>query len=420
MQDRKLTLGLTMALAMLALTTLTMCAPAAAQTETLVHSFSFNRNGKDGSTPYSTLAIDASGNLYGTTSVGGAYNYGAVFEVSPKAGGGWTEKILHSFINNGEDGREPNAGVVLAAAGDLYGTTVLGGVYGVGTVFELSPKAGGGWTEKILHSFIGNGKDGDEPYAGVVLDASGNLYGTTIGGGANGSGTAFEVSPRVGGGWTEKILYSFIPENRGELQSYSGLILDGAGNLYGTTAVGGSSGFGSVFELSPAEGGGWTETVLHSFNDPRKGGSEPSASLILDQAGNLYGTTVVGGAQNRGVVFELVPAEGGTWTETVLHAFNKNGPDGDYPHAGLIFDTAGNLYGTTASGGKSMDGTVFELTPAGGGVWTWATLYAFKRQNYKDGIFPYGGLVFDTAGNLYGTTSEGGDNDLGTVFEITP
>jgi uncharacterized repeat protein (TIGR03803 family) len=425
MRDRKFFLGMTMALAMLALATLTMCAPAAAQTETLLHSFSFSENGKDGSSPYSTLAIDASGDLYGTTFVGGAYNYGAVFEMSPRAGGGWTEKILHSFIDNGRDGQEAYSGVVLDASGNLFGTTVGGGADGSGTVFELSPQEGGGWTEKILHSFHASGGDGDGPYASVVLDGAGNLYGTTTRGGTFGYGTAFEVSPREAGGWTEKILYNFSPVNQFESPLYSSLILDGAGNLYGTAATGGAYAVGAVFELSPLEGGEWTETVLHSFNDRGKEGNDPRASLIFDQAGNLYGTTWSGGPDGgyglgKGTVFELSPSEGGGWTETVLHFFSKTGPDGRIPDAGVIFDAAGNLYGTTEGGGPWDSGTVYELTPAGGGIWTDTTLYAFQHRGGEDGHFPYGGLVFDTAGNLYGTTLTGGTDGLGTVFEITP
>ena len=412
MQDRKLSTGLTMALAMLALTTLTMCAPAAAQTETLLHSFSFSENGKDGSTPYSTLAIDASGNLYGTTSVGGTYNYGTVFEVSPKAGGGWTEKVLHSFISNGKDGDGPFAGVVLDAAGNLYGTTVGGGVDDNGTVFELSPKAGGGWTENVLHNFNAKDGDGAGPSASLLLDAAGNLYGTTVGGG-NGFGMVFELSPKEGGDWTETIPYNFPSVN----PSYSGLVLDDAGNLYCTLQFGGL-GAGAVFELSPEEG--WRETFMHGFEDRGKGGSEPTAGMIFDQAGNLYGTTFSGGTEKGGVVFELVPTGDGGWKEKVLHNFSRNGPGGRFPFAGLILDAAGNLYGTTEGGGPSDAGTVFKLTRSGDGVWTETTLYAFQHRGGEDGHFPYGGLVFDSAGNLYGTTTEGGTDGQGTVFEITP
>jgi uncharacterized repeat protein (TIGR03803 family) len=333
--------------------------------------------------------------------------------MSLKAGGGWTEKVLHSFINNGKDGDEPYAGVVLDIAGNVYGTTVLGGADGNGTVFELSPKAGGGWTESILHSFNVKDGDGDGPSSSLLLDAAGNLYGTTVGGG-NGFGMVFELSPKEGGGWTETILYNFSPVN----PSYSGLVLDGAGNLYCTLQFGSYLGAGSVFELSPAEG--WRETFLHGFDDRGKGGSEPTASLIFDHAGNLYGTTFSGGTENSGVVFELVPAGDGGWKEKVLHNFSKNGPGGRFPFAGLILDAARNLYGTTEGGGPSDAGTVFELTRAGDGVWTETTLYAFQHRGGKDGHLPQGGLVFDTAGNLYGTTSEGGDDDLGTVFEITP
>ena len=348
-------------------------------TETVLHSFG---NGTDGQYPQASLILDGVGNLYGTTSGGGIHTScsngygpgcGTVFELSPREGGGYTETVLHSF-GNGTDGQYPQAGLVMDGAGDLYGTTYGGGIYtscsngygpGCGTVFELSPREGGGYTETVLHSF-GNGMDGQNPYAGLILDSQGNLYGTTYYGGTDcapyGCGTVFELSPREGGGYMETVLHSFGNGTDGE-NPYASLILDSHGNLYGTTYYGGIHDGGTAFELSPREGGGWTETVLHSFGNGTDG-SEPYAGLILDSHGNLYGTTYYGGIHLYwGTAFELSPREGGGYTETVLRSFDYNGTDGARPEGGLIMDTAGNLYGTTYSGGIHGYGTVFEITP---------------------------------------------------------
>src|ERR1019366_2578878 len=276
------------------------------------------------------------------------------------------EKVLHNFNNDGTDGYYPEVGLIVDAAGNLYGTTTAGGAYNSGTGFELTPAAGGGWTETVLHNF-GNGTDGATPYAGLIFDAAGNLYGTTQYGGTYGVGTVFELTPAGGGSWTEKVLYSFNHNGADGGVPAAGLIFDAAGNLYGTTVNGGTGsncvlGCGTVFELTPAAGGGWTEQVLHSFNNNGADGSTPFAGLIFDAAGNLYGTTFAGGTYGYGTVFELTPAAGGGWTETVLHNFG-NGTDGTAPYAGLIFDAAGNLYGTTFVGGTYGYGTVFEVTP---------------------------------------------------------
>src|ERR1019366_934096 len=209
---------------------------------------------------------------------------------------------------------------------------------------------------KVLYSFIHNGTDGGFPQAGLIFDAAGNLYGTTSEGGTSsscsgGCGTVFELTPTAGGGWTEKVLHNFNSNGTDGANPYAGLIFDAAGNLYGTTTVGGTYYYGTVFELTPTAGGGWTEKVLHSFNYNGTDGNNPQASLTIDAAGNLYGTTSGGGTYGnyKGTVFELTPAAGGDWTETVLHNFV--GPDGAAPLAGLIFDAAGNLYGTTSGGG---------------------------------------------------------------------
>jgi uncharacterized repeat protein (TIGR03803 family) len=326
------------------------------------------------------------------------------------------EKVLHNFT--GADGSGPMAGPIMDAAGNLYGTTGAGGTYFHGTVFELTPGADGSWTEKVLYSF-GNYPDGSLPSSSLVFDAAGNLYGTTYQGGANNVGTVFELTSGPGGSWTEKLLHSFGNYPDGSLPS-SSLVFDAAGTLYGTTASGGHNGMGTVFELMPDGSGGWTELVLHDFTDAD--GAFPYAGLIFDGAGNLYGTTSNGGTSNAGTVFELTPTVGGSWTETVLHSFG-NGTDGASPaYAGLTL-VSGSLYGTTAHGGTSSScfrgcGTVFELAPAAGGGWTEQVLHNFG--NGTDGILPYAGLVMDRTGKLYGTTTSGGTFQEGTAFELSP
>lgn len=424
MRSRRLSIRLTVALAAL---TVTMLAgtKAAAQTETVLHNF--NPSGTSAAFPVSSLIFDAAGNLYGTAGSGsntscGTDGCGTSFELSPKAGGGWGVKVLHSFINNGKDGYQTSAPLIFDAAGNLYGTTVMGGSHGGGTVFELLPKGGGGWTERILHNFSSsNTADGAFPYGGLIFDGPGNLYGTTQAGGSYNDGTVFKLTPS-GNSWTETVLYSFNPNNRGAYFPYAGLIFDAAGNLYGTT-VGGGDGSGTVFELSPASGGAWTETVLYTFNPSNSDGSYPYGGLTRDAAGNLYGATLQGGGSGCngfgcGTVFELTPSAGGTWTETVLHSFGT-GTDGQAPSAvTLTMDSSGNLYGTTSLGGSYSYGTAFELAPAAGGAWAETVLHSFGL--YKDGRNPAAGLTFDAAGNLYGTAELGGAGGGGAVFEIKP
>ena len=372
--------------------------------ERVLHSFS---GGADGVSPQAGLIFDAAGNLYGTTSQGGASSMGTVFELTPAGGGTWTEKVLYSF-HGGADGTSPRAGLIFDAAGNLYGTTYNGGTNFAGTVFELTPAGGGTWTEKVLLSF-GNDVDGSNPQGELIFDGAGNLYATTKnGGGPNDAGTVFELTPGAGGTWTEKVLYSFSGGADGS-DPFGALIFDGAGNLYGTTYQGGSSSVGTAFELTPAGGGTWTEHVLHNFSTGTDG-SGPQAGLIFDAAGNLYGTTNGGGTYNHGTVFELMPAGGGGWTESVLHSFGS-GTDGSGPYGSLIFDGAGNLYGTTYLGGSYGGGTVFRFNAQGE-----VLLYSFSGA---DGKNPSAGLVLDAAGNLYGTTYLGGASNQGTAFEIT-
>jgi uncharacterized repeat protein (TIGR03803 family) len=451
MRRKKFSIGLAAVSAIFTLTLLVSATQAAAQQEAVLHSFDTNclPNCADGVAPVAGLILDASGNLYGTTVVGGA-GAGTVFELIPALGGGSTEKILYNFTG-GKDGSRPQAGLILDASGNLYGTTVNGGVNacGCGTVFELTPTGGGSWKETVLHSF-GKLKDGAHPYAGLIFDPAGHLYGTTQDGGGHGYGTVFEMTHALHG-WTEKLLHSFNSTLKGTdgFNPQAGLILDASGNLYGTTSVGGSGtcaeqgglfSCGTVFELSPTATGSWKEKVLHSFGNDSEG-SHPHASLIFDGAGNLYGTAWEGGIINAncgkwgcGAVFELTPAGGGSWTEEVLYNFNGYAADGQNPQGSLIIGAAGILYGTTESGGAAAgvnQGTVFELMPAQGGNWTEKVLHSFTGPNnvnpaLSDGAFPFAGLISDSAGNLYGTTAEGGPAGVcggpgcGTVFEITP
>jgi uncharacterized repeat protein (TIGR03803 family) len=321
-------------------------------------------NGPDGGGPWGSLVLDATGNLYGTTRNGGTrsgcggYGCGDVFELMPGADGKWTENVLHDF--NGSDGAWPQTGLIFDPAGNLYGTASSGGGHGHGTVFELMPGSNGKWTAKVLYAFQSNGTDGGAPLAGVIFDASGNLYGTTSEGGiryngcgARGCGTVFELTPGANGIWTEMILSSFQANGRGRNPA-GGVIFDAAGNLYGTTYAPTAN----VFELMPGSGGTWTEKVLYEV------GGYPSGGLVFDGAGNLYGTT---GA--FGTAFELQPGANGQWTERILHTFKDNSRTGSDPQSDLILDSAGNLYGTTYEGGNLNDcqgngcGVVFELTP---------------------------------------------------------
>ncbi len=404
---------------------------AAAAQETILYSFFYG--GSDGLAPYGALTPDGAGNFYGTTTQGGSVGApfgsdGAVFELSPASGGGYTEKVLYSFGTASGDGIQPAGTLIFDSKGNLYGTATSGGANNnSGTVFELSPVSGGGWTEKTIYNFGATTTDGIEPaYETLIFDAQGNLYGTTLKGGANGDGTVFELTLGTGGTWTEKILYNFGASTADAMGPYPGVIFDAAGNLYGTTRNGGAFGYGTAFELTPGVGGTWTETVLHSFDINGTDGANPESAVILDSQGNLYGTTYYGGNFGQGLhlgaVYELSPTLSGVWTEQVLHSFTgglTNG-DGDYPIAGLTLDAAGNLYGATGGGGVPAVGMVFALIRSGG-VWTEEVVYTFS-DNTTDGRNPYGSMIFDAAGNLYGTTASGGVNSFGlygTVYELS-
>lgn len=386
---------------------------AAGPTENVLYHF---QGGSDGAEPYARLVFDAAGNLYGTTLFGGdgcKYECGTVFQLTPNAGGGWKETVLHRFA--GPDGKYPQSTLVLDQLGNLYGTTSDGGRYGGGVVFELARRSNGTWKESILHHF-GHGNDGANPSAGLIWDAAaGNLYGTTQGGGRTacqqGCGIVFKLTPTADGRWQESTLYAFKGNSDGS-GLRGGLAFDNAGNLYGTT----SNFPGTAFKLTPTSHGPWKKTLLHAFK-PGGDGSNPVGSLIIDEKGNLYGATVTGGAcELCGIVFRLTPTSHGPWKKTTLYEF-KSDQRGRQPYDGVAFDPKGNLYGATSrNGDPTCDcGTVFKLTPRASGQWHETNLHIFKGSG--DGAVPNGSVILDTKGNVYGTTT---DDGWGVVYEIAP
>jgi uncharacterized repeat protein (TIGR03803 family) len=372
-----------------------------AQTFSVIHNFT---GGSDGGNPVAGFTVDAKGNLYGTTTAGGASGVGTVIKVA----GDGTEVVLHSFAG-GTDGATPEASLLRDASGNLYGTSIAGGAFGAGTVFKVTGKG----KETVLYSFAGQA-DGAKPEAALAKDAAGNLYGTTSAGGSNGNGTVFKltVPKKKGRKWRERVLYSFGSGTDGTTP-VAGVTFDARGNLYGTTSAGGLYGYGTVFQLKPSKSG-WQENVLYNFQMQSDGGV-PYAGLIFDHSGNLYGAATEGGSGSNGggTVFELTPSNGG-WTFTVLYALPGWGISGTYRN--LLLDATGNLYATTHCDGANSAGTVYELTNSGG-VWTYNSLYVFNGGS--DGLYSFSNLVFDKQGNLYGTTNVGGSG-YGVVFKVTP
>jgi len=391
---------------------LTLSSLSQAQTFTVLHAFS----GPDGAHPSAVPIFDRAGNLYGPTEsgTGNAYN-GSVYKLGHH-GEGWVLSSLYDF-QGGSDGAEPAARLTFRQDGTLFGSTLYGGSdgcvpNGCGTVFQLRPPASFcrsiscPWTETQAYVFPSGGY-GAQPNSPIVFDQAGNAYGTA--GGDGGLGVAYELSPTTEG-WTETILHGFRLSDG----SYpNGVISDSLGNLYGTTYDGGPGSCGTVFELSPSASG-WTFSVLYSFDCRDPEGGYLLGRLVLDNAGNLYGTTLFGGDDGSGTVFELSP-QNGSWTHSILYSFP--GED-NYPGT-LVFDNAGNLYGINDAEGGS--GYVFKLTNSGGN-WTYATLYYFTGGS--DGAYPVDTVVLDNSGNVYGVAEEGGSRNCqdgcGTVWEITP
>jgi len=411
-----------------------MATAAASDTERILYNFAGGSS--DGQLPVGGLVGDASGNLYGTTGAGGGYGNcspfgqtcGVVFQLTPGSGGNWSEIVLYTFTG-GADGGEPLAGLAIDAKGNLYGTTALGGASGLGTVFMLSPNSGN-WTETVLYSFTG-GSDGAYPQSPVTL-RKGNLYGMTYAGGGNycvgapsGCGVIFELAPGKGS-WAEKVLYQFANGTDGAFP-YANLAFDKAGNLYGTTTQGGylygncaPYGCGNVFELKHSSKR-WSLLPLYAFTYDSDG-STPYGGVVFDPGGNMYGNTATGGASFYGTAFELKPAKG-SWKFSVIHAFTGP-PDAGIPESAFVLK-AGRLYGTSYGGGTgsgcffgSPCGTVYKLAPAKKG-WKSTVLHSFTF-NDTDGVYPEDGLISGKSGLLYGTTNAGGSADQGTVFSIKP
>jgi uncharacterized repeat protein (TIGR03803 family) len=372
---------------------------AQAQAFKVVYNFT---GGSDGGSPLDGLLADSSGNLYATTSAGGASGNGAVFEFS-KAG---VESVLYSFAG-GTDGASPQGGLIRDKSGNLYGTTYSGGVAGAGTVFMITTTG----TEEVLYSFAG-GKDAAFPEAGLTLDAQGNLYGTTSAGGTFNYGAVFKLTaPKSGGAWKETVLYSFGASGTDGQIPVSSLTLGAAGTFYGTTSAGGAYGYGTVFQLVHS-GTSWQESVLHSFQDGDDGGV-PYGGLIAGKSGSFYGSATEGGTNGGGTIFELTPSSG-SWTFTVLYSNPGWGISGSFRN--LLLDAAGNLYGTTHCDGANDAGTVYKLAPASGS-WIYTSLYVFTGGT--DGLYVYSNPVI-SQGHIYGTTKQGGANGNGVIWQVVP
>ena len=378
--------------------------PTQAQTYTVIHAFS---GYPDGAVPFADLTMANADTLYGTASTGAYHAEGAVFSLK-RSGSSWTYANVYNFQRGNNDGHTPYGGVTTDRGGNLYGTTTLGGStncsLGCGVVYKLTPPQNfGSWTETILHFF--NGSDGEGPgYGNLIFDQAGNLYGTTTYGGTYNYGIVFELTPS-NGSWTETVLWNFTGGSDGS-EPWSGLTLDSAGNLYGTTEFGGIYGRGNVYKLSRS-GSGWTLTNLLSLNSFE--GNDLIGGVAMDPEGNLYGTAVKGGPQGGGTVFELAPSNGG-WAYRVVGFFAQGIGATDTP----TLDTAGNIYLTTQS--QLGYGSVAKFVRSNGG-WQTITLHTFENS---DGADPYGSVIVDAEGNIYGTTSSGGSEHNGVAFEIAP
>lgn len=400
--------------------TLILVASAWASSETVLYNFCSQTSCVDGYIPYGSLVADSSGNhLYGTTYEGGANSsYGEVYELT-NSNGTWSQNVIYSFSGpSNQDGAYPFSGLVLDAAGNLYGTTYQGGASSQGTVFELS-KSGSTWKETVLHTFDDiSGSDGYYPYGALAFDAAGNLYGTTQAGGKFGGGTVFELKASKGK-YTYKLIHSFAVSASNAYYPYAGVVVDSKnGYLYGTTYYGGTVwNAGAVYQMRQVSGV-WIFSVIYNFQGDSLG-QYTESSLALDGAGDIYGTTYQGGAFNLGSVFRLTP--GKPWTEKIIYSFKGYAKkDGAYPYyAGVTLDAKGNIYGTTYQGGSSAAnnlnyGTVYKLAA---GTFKESVLWSFGTTG--DGYYPYHQAIL-VNGKLYGTTNAGGLHGGGTVYEVTP
>ena len=366
-----------------------------AQSFKVVHDFA---GMADGANPLNGLMLSSSGVMYGTTNSGGAYDCGTVFSFT---GGKLTR--IHSF-EGGKDGAEPQSALIQDKAGNLYGTTFAGGGYGDGTVYRIT-----GTTETVIYRFGSHLHDGSAPEAGLTMDSAGNLYGTTTKGGSSGYGTVFMLVRSASGTWTEKILHNFTAEPDGSAP-VAGITLDSSGNLYGTTSEGGVDGYGTVFELKKASS--WAETIVHSFENLGDGAT-PYAGLISGPSGSLFGAATGGGTRGGGTVFQLT-SSGGKWTFSVLTSIPGWSISGSFRN--LMFDGANTIYATTHCDGADYSGTVYKLALING-KWVYTLLYTFKGGD--DGKYVFSNLVL-MGGKLYGTSNVGGTLGKGVIFEVAP
>lgn len=395
-----------------------------AQTEKVLHNFGASG---DGASPHGGLVFDNSGNLYGTTPAGGSndcpYGCGIVFELNPNMDGSWSESILYDFQGGGT-GFNSNGPLIFDRHGNLYGMANCSSIdCGSPVVFKLMSGSGGSWTEFILYT-LGWQQCGTLNCQGLSFDSTGHLDGMTRAGETD--GTLFRLSQVSSREWHEVLVHVFYGGGADGLTPNGPLVFDDGDNGYGTTSDGGSNQLGSVFAVKAGHQG-WTGSlflpVLYSFRGGTDGAT-PYGGVIFDSAGNLYGTTWDGGSANKGTVFKLTHNSDGIWSESVVYSF-QGGGDAAGPNSTLNFDTAGNLYGS-AGGGAYGHGAVFMLTPSAGGQWTESVVYSFTGG--LDGDGPIGGIILDAAGNLYGTTENGGaypscQNEPfcgGVAYEITP
>lgn len=381
----------------------------AASATKLVYSFGGNADGEYTDTE---LVRDSAGNLYGTSVQGGIYGGGTVFRVTPAG----VHTVLYDFTG-GADGGEPYKGVTLDAQGNLYGTAVTGGggscEGGCGVVFKLT-NSGDTWTQTVIHTF--KGSDGSGPGSPVAIDKNGNVYGTTPTGGGNGVGVVYQLKADAAGAWKFRVIHTFTGGDDGSGGSASRLLIDAAGNLWGVCTVGGANGFGTVYKMTLQQGQ-WQLSTLYAFKDSPDG-ALPYGGLIADKAGNLYGTTYYAGAHDLGTVYELRLLNG-KWTERVLYSF-QGGAAGGSPISTLVADAAGNMYGTTSEGGAASCGcgTIFKISRDTSGKWTETVAYRFPGTPLPG--FAYNGLVVDPSGIFYGATVHGGSDNDGAIYKFKP
>lgn len=374
----------------------------------------------DGAYPEAPPVLDQLGNLYAVTYEGGTgtgcsnYGCGTMYGLHSN-GAQWSEKVLYDFSTTGSSQSLAHSGaLIMDPSGNFYGVNSYGGdpICDCGEVYELT-RSSGVWTKTTIHNFLGYGSsDGSYPGFGLLRDTTGSLYGVAAGGGGYSNGMAFKLTPNGDGTWTENVLYNFIGPRDGA-NPYAPLVMDATGTVYGTAQDGGIYGFGTVFKLALSNGV-WTETTLYDFTGGT-GGGNPNFGVVLDTAGNLYGTADTGGGNFAGVVYKLTPTAG-IWNYETVHTFS-GGKDGGNPVSTVTLDAGGSLYGTTYYGGLYQYGTVYKISNVSG-KWQETVLHSFTGGN--DGSGPYGGVITDSSGNVYGSATQGGRYGFGVAYEITP